>query len=273
MSESMTFRELFDHMEIYVPNKDQRFKHVMRTKRALEHPVEKGGIGNDQCYFQGAVEILRNLENVNLTTMYSGKVCYDEINRIKRLARMDCIKIPKFAQDAERYKRSLREIGYLNNLIERPPKKQREPPRQAKYIVSQTPQPSAVLASPQPPPTPPPIKKKMISRQMPPINRNSGNLSRSPFSPVIYNDIQREPSFERSKQSLINNNSSVQSEESSESDDDDNRNSTGSHKILRHRPKSLPNKIKKPKRHKRNTKTPKSDDTGRALGNRRKSRH
>jgi len=119
---TMSFRELFDHLGQYVNNPDVRWRHVMRIKRGLKDPNEVGGYGNDQCYFEGAVEILRNIENIDFFTLYSGRICIDEIQRIKRMARTNCLKIPKFLRDIEKYKRTLRQIGYLNMLIPKPEK-------------------------------------------------------------------------------------------------------------------------------------------------------
>ena len=44
----------------------------------------------------GAVYILRNAQDIDFNVLYSGRVCLDEVNRIKRLARMDCVRFPKF---------------------------------------------------------------------------------------------------------------------------------------------------------------------------------
>ena len=53
MASEMTFRELFDHLAVYMADKEQRWKHVMRVKRGLRDPSQQGGYGNDQCYFEG----------------------------------------------------------------------------------------------------------------------------------------------------------------------------------------------------------------------------
>ena len=53
MSTEMTFKELFEHLEMYLYDKDQRWKYVMRVKRSLADCSELGGCGFDQCYFEG----------------------------------------------------------------------------------------------------------------------------------------------------------------------------------------------------------------------------
>ncbi|XP_013396550.1 uncharacterized protein KIAA0895-like [Lingula anatina] len=125
MSVEMTFCELFEHLEGYIINPEMRWKHVMRVKRGLENPNALGGYGKDQCYFEGAVEILRNIENIDFHLLYCGKICLDELPRVKRLARMNCMKIPKFLQDVVKYKKILKHIAKINEIdaqwIPRPP--------------------------------------------------------------------------------------------------------------------------------------------------------
>ncbi|XP_070568776.1 microtubule-associated tyrosine carboxypeptidase 1-like [Ptychodera flava] len=113
----MTFEELYDHLQHYVKNPEQRWKHVMRVKRGLENPNDLGGYGKDQCYFAGAVEVLRNIENIDFQLLYAGKLCLDEVSRVKRIARMECIKLPHFLQNIEQYKKRLRYMAQINGLI------------------------------------------------------------------------------------------------------------------------------------------------------------
>lgn len=46
----------------------------------------------------------------------SGKICYDEIPRIKKLARLDCIQMPAFMRNQEKYKKTLKQIAHMNGL-------------------------------------------------------------------------------------------------------------------------------------------------------------
>ncbi|ESO89113.1 hypothetical protein LOTGIDRAFT_183090, partial [Lottia gigantea] len=115
-STEMNFKQLFDHLAQFVTNREQRWKHVMRVKRGLADPNDLGGYGKDQCYFEGALKILRNIEDIDFTVLMSGKICIDEINRIKRVARKDCIKLPAFMKNPEKYKKKLRHMAVLNGL-------------------------------------------------------------------------------------------------------------------------------------------------------------
>ena len=79
---------------------------------------------NNLCYVPlGVVEILRNIENIDFQVLYSGKVSVDEIPRVRRVARTDCIKTPKFLADLEHYKKTLRYMAYINGFGPKPVRK------------------------------------------------------------------------------------------------------------------------------------------------------
>ena len=53
MASEMSFRELYDHLEGYISDPEQRWKTCMRVKRHIHDPNSHGGSGADQCYFEG----------------------------------------------------------------------------------------------------------------------------------------------------------------------------------------------------------------------------
>ncbi|KAK3595221.1 hypothetical protein CHS0354_021536 [Potamilus streckersoni] len=118
----MSFKELFDHLATYVANPEWRWRHCVRVKRGLLNPNDIGGLGKDQCYFEGAVEILRNIDEIDFHVLMSGKVCIDEIKRVKRVARMDCIRFPAFMKNQDKYKKILKQIAAINGLNMNHPK-------------------------------------------------------------------------------------------------------------------------------------------------------
>ncbi|XP_071485128.1 uncharacterized protein [Diadema antillarum] len=112
----MTFEELFAHLGHFLENRELRWRYVMRVKRSLPDPGGVGGYGNDQCYFKGAVEILQNLENIDFHLLYAGKVCVESLPRIRRMARLECIRLPHFMQDMAAYIKTLKSIAAINGL-------------------------------------------------------------------------------------------------------------------------------------------------------------
>ncbi|CAD5117856.1 DgyrCDS6601 [Dimorphilus gyrociliatus] len=111
LSETMTFKELFDHLGRYLSCKDTRWRYVLRVKRLLPDPNAAGGHGGDQVYFEGAITILKNLDSIDFNVLYSGKVVLSDLNRVKRLARMNCLRLPRFMKNVAKYKRSLHRIA------------------------------------------------------------------------------------------------------------------------------------------------------------------
>ncbi|XP_071956157.1 microtubule-associated tyrosine carboxypeptidase 1-like [Antedon mediterranea] len=113
----MSFQQLYDHLGTYVRDSNYRWKLVMRVKRVLDDVNDVGGYGKDQCYFTGAVQLLRNIDETDFVLLYSGRIAVEELPRIRRLARMNCIKLPTFLQDVAKYKQNLWNIAVVNNLV------------------------------------------------------------------------------------------------------------------------------------------------------------
>ena len=74
--------------------------------------------------FTGVVEILRNIDNIDFHVLFSGKLCVDEIPRVRRVARVDCNRYPRFLQDIDKYKKTLRHMAWINGLGPKPERKQ-----------------------------------------------------------------------------------------------------------------------------------------------------
>jgi hypothetical protein len=133
----MTFEQLFNHMERYIEIPEERWKLVTRVKRGISDPHSIGCYSRDQCYFEGAVDILENLERIDFYLLMSGKLCLDELHLVKKAAKISTkLKIPKFMRDIKAYKQHLREIGIVNGIIEPPPdpalSKEKSPPPPAR---------------------------------------------------------------------------------------------------------------------------------------------
>lgn len=63
------------------------------------------------------MQILRQVNEIDFKLLYTGRICVDEVQRVKRLARVDCLKLPHFLKDLSSYKRTLNEIALLNGLV------------------------------------------------------------------------------------------------------------------------------------------------------------
>ena len=63
--------------------------------------------------------ILRQVNEIDFKLLYAGKICCDELRRIRRIARQDCVKLPHFLKDIVSYKKTLNEIALTNGLIQK----------------------------------------------------------------------------------------------------------------------------------------------------------
>lgn len=63
--------------------------------------------------------ILRQVNEIDFRLLYAGKICCDELQRIKRIVRQDCVKLPHFLKDILSYKKTLNEIALTNGLIQK----------------------------------------------------------------------------------------------------------------------------------------------------------
>ncbi|XP_064610514.1 microtubule-associated tyrosine carboxypeptidase-like [Liolophura sinensis] len=115
-AEYMSFGELYEHLEKFVNDREQRWKHCIRVKRGLDDVNVPGGYGKDQCYLEGAIKILKDVDNIDFTILMAGKICTDEVQRCKRLARTDIIRLPQFMADMAEYKSALRQIAQINGI-------------------------------------------------------------------------------------------------------------------------------------------------------------
>lgn len=118
MADRMTFAQLFNHMEKYIELPAERWKLVTRVKRGISDPNSRGCYSRDQSYFEGAVEILQNIDSVDFVLLMSGKLCLDELETVKRLARLDQLKLPAFIKNLKTYKDKLRRIGVVNGIYD-----------------------------------------------------------------------------------------------------------------------------------------------------------
>ena len=64
----------------------------------------------------GALKLLQNVETLDWVALYSGEICLDEVQRVRRVARRDIITLPTFLADADEYRERLRQIALINGL-------------------------------------------------------------------------------------------------------------------------------------------------------------
>merc|ERR1712070_723781 len=75
----MSFVELYTHLEQFLPCPQRRWNEVLRVKRGVIDPSQPGCFAKDQCYFKGAVAIIRSLESTDFHLLYSGRIALDDL--------------------------------------------------------------------------------------------------------------------------------------------------------------------------------------------------
>jgi hypothetical protein len=118
MASQLSFVGLFKDLEKYIDDKEKRFDWCVRVKRGMEDTSQPGGYYKDQCYLDGAVQILQDRRNLDFVGLMCGKLSLEDIKKphvIKKIKR-ECILIPPFMQDFEQYMLALEIISEVNNI-------------------------------------------------------------------------------------------------------------------------------------------------------------
>ncbi|VDL91963.1 unnamed protein product [Schistocephalus solidus] len=140
MAEYLPFKELFEHLSRYLKDEEQCWKHCMRIKRCLRNQEECGGYGKDQRYFEGAVRILMEQNNIDFRQLIAGKLSLTDLEKVQEQITLEEIHLPSFMTPISAYQAQLREIARLNGLYILPKRE-----RPAKVVESSQPsQPSEV---------------------------------------------------------------------------------------------------------------------------------
>jgi len=69
------------------------------------------------AFVTGAIEILSNIKTMDWVALYAGRICLDEVARVRRLVRRDIISLPRFMSDLGQYCKILTDIARINGLL------------------------------------------------------------------------------------------------------------------------------------------------------------
>ena len=107
--------QLHAHLGKYLQDEELRSRTVFRVKKDLADPSTSGN-GWDQCYFAGAVKILRLVESIDFSLLHSGKLTLDDLDRARRIAKVSVLKLPRFLRDTRAYVSTLEGMKRENCL-------------------------------------------------------------------------------------------------------------------------------------------------------------
>eukprot|EP00658_Telonema_sp_P-2_P049006 TRINITY_DN37261_c0_g1_i2.p1 TRINITY_DN37261_c0_g1~~TRINITY_DN37261_c0_g1_i2.p1 ORF type:complete len:219 (+),score=24.86 TRINITY_DN37261_c0_g1_i2:275-931(+) len=114
----MSFAQLFEHLEQYLPDPNRRWNEVLRVKRGVVDLARPGCYPKDQCYFKGAVAILRQVDSIDFMLLYSGRISLEDLAYVDTMRDIVIppMYVPDFLEDVESYRQRLREIAHINGI-------------------------------------------------------------------------------------------------------------------------------------------------------------
>lgn len=98
------FAELFHEVQAHLNDAERSWILCCRVKRGLRDTSQPGASYLGQAYFKGAVEILQNLNNIDLATLYSGQLALQDVKRVSYLVRRDLVRLPPFLRSDRKFK-------------------------------------------------------------------------------------------------------------------------------------------------------------------------
>ncbi|XP_059206568.1 putative tyrosine carboxypeptidase MATCAP2 isoform X2 [Centropristis striata] len=115
----MSFSQLFHSLGCFVQDPNTRWDYCVRAKRGQTDTAQPGCFSKDQVYLDGILKILRYRDKINFPLLMAlGKVSFEDVDRLKALARMENIRIPHFMQDQAKYAEQLVKIMAVNQLTD-----------------------------------------------------------------------------------------------------------------------------------------------------------
>ena len=113
----MSFGNLFDDLRQYLDDPESAWRQCVRFKRGLIDTSVGGAYCRDQCYFIGALGILKRRHTIDFKKFHSGgKMTIEAYETLKKHIVTDGTRHPKFLEDPDKYVALLEEIIETNDL-------------------------------------------------------------------------------------------------------------------------------------------------------------
>lgn len=122
---------------LYLPNILFSFLQICAlVKRGIENSGKKGGNGEVQVYFEGAINILEHIDDIDPVLLFCGRITLDDmkLSRVLRVVRREGVLLPEFARNTYMYRKKLREISLVNGIYKIKPKPVVESPVPVKTV-------------------------------------------------------------------------------------------------------------------------------------------
>uniref|UniRef100_H3C953 Microtubule associated tyrosine carboxypeptidase 2 n=1 Tax=Tetraodon nigroviridis TaxID=99883 RepID=H3C953_TETNG len=116
----VSFSQLFSSLGRFVQDPHTRWDYCVRAKRGQSDTAHRlSCFSKDQVYLDGLLRILRHRDSIDFPLLVAlGKVSFDDVERLRHLARLEKVRIPHFMQDQARYAQQLARIMAANQLTD-----------------------------------------------------------------------------------------------------------------------------------------------------------
>lgn len=114
----LSFSQLSEKIERYVPNLERRWKICVRVKRGLSDTSLPGAYTKDQIYFRGVVALSRWLKenDYNVTPLYLGKISFQDVQKCQEISKDFQPILPRFISRSD-YKSKIESVLRLNKIV------------------------------------------------------------------------------------------------------------------------------------------------------------
>mmetsp|Transcript_48161 Transcript_48161/g.112647 ORF Transcript_48161/g.112647 Transcript_48161/m.112647 type:complete len:333 (-) Transcript_48161:72-1070(-) len=90
------FVELFQELLPHSSNKESCWRLCCRAKQGLVDTSRPGALARGQAYFSGALSLLLNMQDIDVKSLYAGRVSWQDTFRLSGIAVTDGIALPHF---------------------------------------------------------------------------------------------------------------------------------------------------------------------------------
>uniref|UniRef100_A0A8C5QLC9 KIAA0895 n=1 Tax=Leptobrachium leishanense TaxID=445787 RepID=A0A8C5QLC9_9ANUR len=116
---SLSFSELFKDLSAYVKDPDTLWYICMKVKSGLTDTSQPGCNSKCQVYLQGVLQLLRYRQTIDFQLLMAlGKISFEDVGRLKRIAVSKGARMPYFLRDKREYMRRLEHIMKVNGITD-----------------------------------------------------------------------------------------------------------------------------------------------------------
>uniref|UniRef100_A0A8C5ML16 Uncharacterized protein n=1 Tax=Leptobrachium leishanense TaxID=445787 RepID=A0A8C5ML16_9ANUR len=116
---SLSFSELYQDLSAYVKDPDTLWYICMLVKKGLTDTSQPGCNSKSQVYLEGVLQLLRHRQTIDFQLLMAlGKISFEDVVRLKHIARIKGARMPQFLRDKHEYMKRLEHIMKINGITD-----------------------------------------------------------------------------------------------------------------------------------------------------------